>query len=83
MILTKDMIPDTIAVVYRITVSYNSSNYLSVEKVAIKKDKKNGCYFLDPFSTYLIYASKSRYRVENNVLTCTYNSICKYTTDSE
>lgn len=73
MILTKDMIPDTIAVVYRLDIRYNSSNYLSVNRVAVKKDKDNGCYYLDPWNTYLIICAKSRYRVESNKLISTYN----------
>lgn len=81
MILTKDMITDTIVVVYKLKIKYNSSGYLFVNKESIKKDKENGCYYLDPFETYLIICAKSRYRVENNKMCCTYNSISKYTKD--
>lgn len=75
MILSKEMIPDTIAVVYELTIRYNNSGYLFVDKVSIKKDNQTGCYYLDPNKTYLIICAKSRYRVENNILTCTFNSI--------
>ena len=46
---------------------------------AVKKDKDNGCYYLDPWNTYLIICAKSRYRVESNKLILTYNLYNKYT----
>ena len=72
MILRNENLNDVIAVVYEVHEKQNSCGAITTTKTAVRIDRKNQCYYLNPFKTYYIICAKSRYRYSDNKLVCTY-----------
>lgn len=75
MILTNSDVNDVIAVVYEVNEKQNSCGAIETTKHAIKIDRTNNCYYLNPFRTYYIICANSRFIYKNNRLECSYSSI--------
>lgn len=72
MLLRNENLNDVIAVVYEVKEKQNSCGAITTTKTAVRIDRRNKCYYLNPFKTYYIMCANSRYIYKNNKLECTY-----------